>query len=237
MARIASRPLMPGIRRSIRITSGVILSSSARPSAPLEALATTSIPGWVLSMLANPARTTGWSSIIMIRTRGGFSISAADGPRNRPEPRSDCRFYFHLSAEPGSAAYHQRGRNTFRSLAHSEQTETGMIAVRNKAVAIVFHAKAKRSALLPKPDPYIGRGGMPDRIGNGFLSDSEKRVFDMKWQITAVIFSLRLDCHLSILHHPFRAFTQSGEQPDMTERFRAQAGDAAARLLMTGARH
>ena len=158
------------------------------------------MPGCVLSMLASPARTTGWSSIIMIANGGQVCHGlvryaailglAAAAPRHSQEARTYGRLHFDPGSGAGSTLDYQRGRNTFRSLAHSEQTETRVIAVGDEPLTVVFHGKAEGGALLLKPDPNGAGFGMPDRIGNRFLSNPKKRVLNVDRHNPAVILAI-----------------------------------------------
>src|SRR5258708_21600488 len=67
MARVVSRPLMPGMRTSIRARSGRRRRQRANASWPSGASATTSRPGAPVSMLRRPARASSWSSTISTR--------------------------------------------------------------------------------------------------------------------------------------------------------------------------
>ena len=59
MEMSASVPLMPGRRRSIRVTSGLCCRNSAMASTPFAAWAASSMSGWEPMILASPSRKTG----------------------------------------------------------------------------------------------------------------------------------------------------------------------------------
>ena len=99
-------PSMPGIRMSIRTTSGRCSRAAATASAPSDACATTSMPGSEPRISAKPVRTSSWSSatttrITCVRARPGSSrvhpeAAAGRGAggelrRRRPRPARASR--------------------------------------------------------------------------------------------------------------------------------------------------
>src|SRR3954469_25840329 len=69
--RVASTPSMPGIRTSIRRTSGRCCSASVTAASPSAASPTTSMPSIVRSRATRPPLTTGWSSATRMRIPAG----------------------------------------------------------------------------------------------------------------------------------------------------------------------
>ena len=65
--RVASTPSIPGIRMSIRTTSGRSLETSSTAACPSAASPTTSMSSADRSRTANPPRTRAWSSAIATR--------------------------------------------------------------------------------------------------------------------------------------------------------------------------
>ncbi len=75
MRLVASIPSPPGMRRSMRTTSGAFCSTRATAASPLDAAPTTSKPGRVSMRVTSPSLTAAWSSA----TR-----TLMPGPRSRP---------------------------------------------------------------------------------------------------------------------------------------------------------
>src|SRR5215207_2418934 len=68
---VASGPSRPGMRRSIKVTSGWQWKKACTASRPSAASATTRMSGCWLIRLRRPTRTIGWSSAISTRIRVG----------------------------------------------------------------------------------------------------------------------------------------------------------------------
>ena len=67
---VASRPSMPGIRTSIKTTSGCSSAACASAAAPSAASPATAIPSALSRITQNPARTSSWSSTTSTRIAG-----------------------------------------------------------------------------------------------------------------------------------------------------------------------
>ena len=87
IARVASRPLIPGMRASMSTTSGRRRPTSATASGPLSASPTTWRSSVWESTRRRPSRTTWWSST----TRQPVVRGAPGVPPRRPAPASTAR--------------------------------------------------------------------------------------------------------------------------------------------------
>src|SRR6202023_3316912 len=122
----------------------------SNPFSPPQALPTTSSPGCARSMLASPARTTGWSSTIRIWIVMAVSIvfvqaeevprPTSQGQRRRPRggDRDMCALLWR-TAEDESPGY------ILGALPHSDQTEPGAGSFRIEALAVIADGQGHRA--------------------------------------------------------------------------------------------
>src|SRR6266571_720732 len=175
MALMVSTPFNPGMRRSIRVTSGRCWRYNCCASSPLRASATSDMSGSVPIMVAKPSRTTGWSSTTMMR------IAAAPVIRGRLSCHGDLDH--DLRPLAGTAEQAELAAQVLHALADAGEAEVAGGALRRllhvESAPVVAHAQPHERLAEAQLHAHLLGVGVPDGVGQGLLSDAEEVVLHL----------------------------------------------------------
>src|SRR5882724_1818158 len=203
---MAFTPSTPGIRKSIRVTSGRCFFQSSAACCPSPVSATTSISASCLMIATNPSRTTVWSSAT--RTRITFDLRPSKAPSTGSEletnvvspdrifsrmlasvrscfkvPENDLNF----SALTRHGTQDELTTHLVHSFFHSNQPKAFVFRVQIKSNAIVHETKLDFIRTNGQRGSEVSRSGMFDRICQRFLGHAQQARFPLcrhHWLIT-----------------------------------------------------
>src|SRR5690606_36101709 len=167
---MASTPPPPGMRRSMRITSGSSAAARSSASTPSAASPSTRKPAADANMPRRPSRTTGWSSTTSRETVGcpGASVMADQryaSRHRRPQSRLG------LDAEgPGDAF----GAGPHAVEAESARAGAGGADARVEAASVVADVEGDRVAHVGEGDADPGGARVPCGVGQRLLRDAQQ---------------------------------------------------------------
>src|ERR1700722_945203 len=234
---------MPGIRRSSSITSGRCRSMRTKASCPFHAAPTTLRLSWVPSMLARPARTTGWSSTIRIRTLPFASLLITEtsqsedfdvvGEARERKAQWHWRCDDNTSTGAGGTGDLQRCSDSFGAFAHPLQAKAANRRGWLKTDAVILYHHRYPGGFVFRLNEDGRRGAVQQGIGDGLLTDAKQGIFDGIGE--TVFLSAYVEAHVdgAVLDHaPGKSF-QGGVQWLRLKELAAQGHETATRLLMT----
>src|SRR6266853_629504 len=183
--RVASMPSTPGMRMSIRTTSGCSVRTASIAVGPSAASPTTSRSGWASRIIRKPARTSAWSSTMRTRIKPppcpppeGEGLLTGIGGGNVQRQTGVDRESSGTIAACMKLAAEQRD-----TLAHPDQPVSrrgGRIAP--VAGAIVADVESEHRFRVMHPDIDAPCAGMLENVGRCLLHDSVSGQVDGRWE-------------------------------------------------------
>src|ERR1700730_4749824 len=188
--RVASMPSTPGIRMSIRTTSGSSVRTASIAADPSPASPTTSRSGWASRIIRNPARISAWSSTMRTRIE----------PPPCPPPRAGegllPAIALNWGGSEGQAGVERESARGIASrfklpaekrdpLPHANQPVSrrggGVAAV---AGAVIANVEGEHRLRVVHPDVDAPGARVFEDVGRGFLHDPVGGQVDGGWTRT-----------------------------------------------------
>src|SRR5690606_35954004 len=219
--RVASRPPMPGMERSMTTTSGFSLSTASIASSPVPASPTTTMSSSASRRARSPARRTTWSSArrmrigsgILLRLRSGYDdgdLGTGAGPAFDVDASSDVggAFFHAEEAEPAAVLGHRGGDV--------------------EAPSVVADHGFDESRPYAHPELDAARVRVADHVGERLLEDPVERELGLGRESPADGREVAFDGDPRRLREGARVGLDGRREAEHVERRRTQsAGDAA----------
>src|SRR5690606_26551344 len=177
ISRIADTPSIPGIRRSMRTTSGSSAAALSTASLPSAASPTTSKASSLANIPRKPSRTTGWSSTRSRRI-------GASGISHHPHDRQG-----HRDGGPsaGGGLHLEASVELFDACLHRPQPVAAVLrCVRREPPTVVADVDGDDVPDVREGDPHPGSLGVLGDVGERLLHRPQERDFDLGMEVHRV---------------------------------------------------